>query len=152
MTIRTDQLFYIGEATGSKIHTRELEVETDGRMRTLVLSLKQYHVQFYQFYEKGTMRAMVGLQGLHTINAFWCSNVSSRVELKSFCPWCFKLGSNRETIATHLREVHYHLAIAYDICKAFASMSAQAMLEHHMGCEVKSHKKKSKATDQEKTS
>ena len=57
-----------------------------------------------------------------------------------------------ETIATHLREVHYWLAITCNICKAFASMSAQIILEHHSGCKVKSHKKKSKAKEQEKAS
>ena len=57
-----------------------------------------------------------------------------------------------ETIATHLREVHYQLAIICDICKTFASTSAQIILEHHSGCKVKSHKKKSKVKDQEKAS
>ena len=70
MMNRTDQLFHIAEATGSKIHTRELESDTDGRAKTLVLSLKQYHAHYYQFYEKATMRTMVGLQWLHTSNAF----------------------------------------------------------------------------------
>ena len=31
-----------------------------------VLSLKQYHTCYYWFYEKGTMMAMVGIQGLYT--------------------------------------------------------------------------------------
>ena len=70
MMIRTNQLLCIAEATGSKIHTSKSEVETDGRMRTLVLSFKQYHTHYYWFYEKGTMRAMVGLQGLYTSDAF----------------------------------------------------------------------------------
>ena len=38
MVIRADQLLHIAEATGSKIHTRELEAETDSQARTLVLS------------------------------------------------------------------------------------------------------------------
>ena len=54
-------------------------------------------------------------------------------------------------IATHLREVHYWLAITCDICKAFVSMLAQVILEHCSGCKVKSHKKKSKVKEQEKT-
>ena len=57
-----------------------------------------------------------------------------------------------ETITTHLREVHYQLAITCEICKAFASMLVQIVLEHHSGCKVKSHKKKSKAEEQEKAS
>ena len=37
--------------------------------------------------------------------------------LKSFCPCCYKLVGNMETIATHMREVHYWLAIAYNVCQ-----------------------------------
>ena len=122
--VRTEQLLHIAEATGSRIHTRESEAETDSQVRALVLSLKQYHTHYYRFYAKGTMRAMVGLQGLHTSNAFRHFNVFSSVRLKCFCPWCFKLGGNTETIATHLQEVHYILAIVCDICNVFASMSA----------------------------
>ena len=80
---------------------------------------------------------MVGLQELHLSDAYRCSNVSSSVGLKSFCPWCFKLGGNTETIATHLREVHYQLAINCDLCKSFANMSVQSVLEHHSGCKAK---------------
>ena len=66
-----------------------------------------------------------------------------------FSPWYFKLGGNTETIAIHLREVHYHLAIACDLCQSFASMLAQVVLEHHSGCKVQSHKKKTKVKKQE---
>ena len=55
-----------------------------------------------------------------------------------------------ETITTHLRDGHYWLAIACNICKTFAGMSAQVILEHHSGCKLKSHKKKSKVKQQEK--
>ena len=113
------------------------------------------------------IRAMVGLQGLHLSDAFRCSNVSCNVGLKSFCPWCFRLEDNTEMIAAHLREVHYWLAITYNLCKSFASMSAQSILEHHSGCKAKhakecaeqeepkakkSHKKKLKVQEQEKAS
>ena len=40
-------------------------------------------------------------------------------------------------IATHLREVHYWLAITCDFCKVFTSMSAQSILEHCSGCKAK---------------
>ena len=86
LAVRTEQLLCIAMATGSKIHTRESEAETDSRVRHLVLSLKQYHAHYYWFYEKGIMRAMVGLWGLHTSDAFRCSNMSSSIGLKSFCP------------------------------------------------------------------
>ena len=93
MTVRTDQLHCIAEATNSKIHTRELEAKANGWAKTLVLSLKQNHAHFYHLYKKGMIRTMVDLQGLHLSNAFRCFNVSSSVGLKSFCPWCFKLGA-----------------------------------------------------------
>ena len=70
MMVRTSQLLPIAEATGSKIYTRESEAVTQGRAKTLVLLLKQYHTHYYQFCEKGITRAMVGLQGLHTSDAF----------------------------------------------------------------------------------
>ena len=127
-----DQLLCIAEATGSKIYTTDLVAKIHGRMKTLVLLLRQCHAHYYWFYEKGTTRAMVGLQGLHTSNAFQCSNMSASVGLRSFCPWCFKLGGNTETIATHLREVHYWLAITCDVYKAFASISVQIILKHHV--------------------
>ena len=93
MTGRTHQLLCIAKATGSKIYTRDSEAKTHGRMKTLVLLLKQYHTHYYQFCEKGTTHVMVDLQGLHMNNAFWSSNVSASVGLKSFFPWCFKLGA-----------------------------------------------------------
>ena len=135
--VRTDQLLCIAETTNSKIYIRELEAETHGQAKTLVLSVKQYHAHDYHFYEKGMTRAMVGLQGLNSSNAFRCSNVSSSVGLKLFCSWCFKLWGNTEMIATHLREVHYWLAITCNLCKSFASMSAQSILDHCSGCKAK---------------
>ena len=116
MMVRTDQLLCITEAPGSKFHWQGSAAETDSRAKKLVQLLKQYHAQFYHFYEKGSTRAMIGLQGLHSNDTFQGSNVAVRMGLKLFCPWCFKLGGNTETMTTHLREVHYRLAIAYDIC------------------------------------
>ena len=136
MTTRMNQLLCITEATGSKIYTKQSEAETHSKAKGLVLSLKQYYTLFYRFYEKGTTRAMVGLQGLHTSDTFWCLNISAGVGLKSFCPWCFKLCGNTEAIAVHLREVHYHLAIMCNLCQLFASMLAQIVSEHCSGCKV----------------
>ena len=145
MMTRTDQLVCIAEATGSKIYTRESEAGTSGSAKALVvLSLKQFHVHFYRLYEKGTTRAMVSLQGLHSSNAFWHPNVLASMGHKSFCTWCFKFGGNTKTIATHLREVHYRLAIVCNVCWAFASMSVQVVLEHWSRCRMKSHKKSKK--------
>ena len=86
ITVRTDQLLHIAEATNSKVYTWELEAEAHGQMKALVLSLKQYHTCYYWLYKKGMIRAMVGLQGLHLGDTFRCSNISSRVGLKLFCP------------------------------------------------------------------
>ena len=93
MMVRTDQLLHIAAATDSHIYTRDSEAETHGQAKTLVLSLKQYHTHYYYFYKKVMTRSMVDLQGLHLNDAFSCSNVSSSLGLKSFCPWCFKLGA-----------------------------------------------------------
>ena len=49
-------------------------------------------------------------------------------------------------IATYLREVYYQLAIAWDLCKSFASMSAQITLEHPSGYKAKHTKE---CTEQE---
>ena len=122
------------------------------RQKPWFLSLEQYHAHYHRFYEKGKTRAMVALQGLHMGDAFWHSNVSARVGLKSFCPWCLKLGRNTETIAICLREVHYCLAIVCDIWQSFTSMSAQVVLKHCSRCKVQPHKKKPKAKEQEKAS
>ena len=69
---------------------------------------------------------------------------------KIILPLVFQVGEQTEMIVTHLREVHYWLAIACDIWKTLASMSAQIILEHNSGCKVKLHKKKSKMKEQEK--
>ena len=111
MATRTDQLICIAKATGSKIYTRESEVGAQGKVKALVLSLKQIHAQYYRLYKKGPTKAMVCLQGLHSSDAFWHLNMSSSVSLKSFCPWCLNFKGNTETIVTHLRMVHYRLAI-----------------------------------------
>ena len=151
MTARTDQLLCIAKATGSKIYTRESEVGTHGQAKALVLSLKQFHAHFYRLYEKRTTRAMVGLQGLHSSDAFWHPNVLASMNLHSFCPWCFKFRGNTETITTDLTEVHYRLAIVCDVCWSFASISMQVVLEHQSRCRTKLHKK-SKMKKQHKVS
>ena len=115
---------------------------THGPAKALVLSLKQFHAHFCRLYKKGTTGAMVGLQGLHSTDTFWHPNVSASMDLKSFCPWYFKFRGNTKTIATHLRDVHYRLAIACDICHAFTSMScasglrASIKVQHEVAQEV----------------
>ena len=90
-----------------------------------------------QVYKKGTTCAMVGL---HLGDTFRHSNVSISMGLKSFCPWCLKLGRNTKTIAIHLWVVHYRTAIVWDVCWVFTSMSAQSILDHHSGCKAKHNK------------
>ena len=141
MTTRTDQLLNIAEATCSKIYTRESVAVAWGPAKALVLSLKQFHTHYYRLYKKVTTRTMVGLQGLHLSDAFWHPNLSASMDLKSFCPLCFKFGGNTETITILLRVVHYRLAIACNVFHSFASMSVQMVLEHWSRCMMKLHKK-----------
>ena len=85
--------------------------------------------------------------------------------VKVILPLVLQVGGNTEMTATHLREVHYQLAITCDLYKSLTSMSVQRVLEHCSGCKAKhanehaeqegckakkSHKKKSKAQEQEK--
>ena len=115
MTTRTDQLLCIAEATGSKIYMRESEVENHIQAKALIHVLETVSCSLLQALKKGTTRAMVCPKGLHTSDAFPHLNVLAIMGLKSFCPWCFKFTGNSETITTHLREMHYRLAIACDI-------------------------------------
>ena len=108
--------------------------KVNGRKKTLVQSLKQFHSHYYQLYQKGMTHTMVSLQGLYSGDALRCPNISAGVGLKSFCPWCLKLSGNPETITIHLWKVHYWMAIWCDICWAFAGMSMQNVLDHQMGC------------------
>ena len=44
----------------SKIHSHESEAGVQGRKKTLVQSLKQYHACYYRLYEKGMTHVMAG--------------------------------------------------------------------------------------------
>ena len=100
MTIQTEQLLWIKEATHPKVYTWESQAKVHGQKKTLVQSLKQFHAYFYWLYEKGMTQSA---SKDYMSETFRCSNVSARVGLKSFYPWCLKLGGNTETIAIHLR-------------------------------------------------
>ena len=101
-----NQLLQIKEVANAKnIYPQEHNVKVHDK-KTLVQSMKQFHACCYWLYEKSMACAMVGLQGLHSDEAFRHPNISGSVGLKSFCPWCLKLGRNTETITIHLREVH----------------------------------------------
>ena len=71
------------------------------------------------------IHTMVGMQGLHSGDTLKHPSISAGIGLKSFCPWCLKLGGNTETIVVHLGEVHYQMAITGDICWAFSSITMQ---------------------------
>ena len=62
LMVRTDQLLCIAKAPGSKIDIRDSEANTHGKVRTLVLFLKQYHSHCYWFYEKEMTRAMISFR------------------------------------------------------------------------------------------
>ena len=93
------------------IYPQEHEAKVQGRKKTLVQSLKQFHTHFYQLYEKGMTCAMVGLQGLHSGDALRCLNISvGSLGSKSFCPWCpqcYKLDRNTERYCHPPPGVHY---------------------------------------------
>ena len=110
----TEQLLWIKEAVHSKIYPCESEAGVQGRKKTLAQSLKQYHSHFYWLYEK--VWPMPWLACRDSDDAFRCTNISTRMGLKSFFPWCVKLGWNIETIAINLWEVHYRMAIMCELC------------------------------------
>ena len=166
MMVRTDQLLHICNSHWLPNLHQRLRDQSPWQGKDSGSVPERIWCPLLLFLWKWMTRAMVSLQGLHLSNAFRCFNVSSSVDLKSFCPWCFKLGGNTKTIVTHLREVHYWLPITCDLCKSFASMSVQIILDDCSGCKAKyvkecaeqaryevqkSHKKKSKAWEQEKS-
>ena len=77
------------------------------------------------------------LQGLYLGDALRCLEISTGVGLNSFCPWSFKLGRKTKTIAIHLQEVHYRMAIMCNICQAITSITTQGVLDQHSGCKAK---------------
>ena len=94
-----------------QIYSRESEAQAQGPAKVLVLSLQQSHAHYYRLYEKGTTRAILGLQGLHLSNAFWHPNMFQQVWVWSYSALgVLNSGGNTKTIVTHLREVHYRLA------------------------------------------
>ena len=138
IAVQTVWLLQIKEATNTKnIHPRELKAGVHRKEKTLVQSLKQFYTHFYWLYKKGMTCAMVSLQGLYSGDAFRCPNIPSGMGLKSFCPWCFKLGGNIETITIHLPEVHYWMAIVCDICQKFAGLSTQNVHTNQAWCKAK---------------
>ena len=141
MTVCTNQLLWIKAGTNMRnIYPQEHEANMDGRKKALVWTFKQFHTCYYQLYKKGMFCAMVGLQGLHLGDAFKCPSISAVVGLKSFHSWCLKLGGNTEMITVHLCEVHYQMAVACDICWAFASMAAQNIQDYWLECKEKHDK------------
>ena len=129
MMVQTNQLFCIKEATNVKhIYLQEHEAQVQERKKTLVQSLKQFHAHFCQLYKKGMTHVRDSLLGLHSRNALRCPNISASMGLKSFWPWCYKLGRNTETTFIHLWEVHCRMVIMCDICQAFAGMTIQNIL------------------------
>ena len=157
MMFRSEQLLHIKEATNLKDYTWESEAKAHGQMRTLVLSLEQYHAHYYQIYEKGMTKAMVGLQGLHCDDAFRHPNISSNMKLKSFCPWCFKLeGTLKQLPPTSGRCTTKQQLLVTSA--GHLPVWAQSILDHCSGCKVRCtkqcieqerHKKAQKVTQEE---
>ena len=83
MTVQTNKLLHIKEATDvNNIYPWEHEAKVQGRKKTLVQLLKQFHACFYWLYKKGINCAMVSLQGLHLGDALRCPNISASLGLK----------------------------------------------------------------------
>ena len=122
------------------IFPHEHEAEVHWKKKTMVQSLKQFHAHYYWLYEKDMTHVIVSLQGLYSGDTFRCPNISAIVGLKSFCPWCLKLGGSTVTITIHLCEVHYQMVIVCNICWAFTNMTAQNVLDHCSGSKVKCDK------------
>ena len=118
MTIRTEQLLWIKEANHSKIYTWESEPKVLGQKKTLVQSLKQFHAHFYQLYEKGMTWAMVSLQGLDMSDAVRLSNVWACMRLKSYFPWCVKLGGTLKQLPSILER----FITGWQLCAMYASL------------------------------
>ena len=96
MMVPIDELIWIKAATSARnIYPLEYKTNVNGRMKALVQSLKQFHTCYYQLYEKGLTHAMVGMQGLNLCNAPKCPSISVGVGLKSFFPWCLRLGGTQ---------------------------------------------------------
>ena len=101
-----------------KVYTWELEAEVHGWKKPLVQSLKQFHACFYSLYEKGMIWAIVSFQGLHTSDAFRCPNISASVTLKSFWPWCLKLGGTpKQSLSILVRCI-----IGWQLCVMYAGI------------------------------
>ena len=106
MATRTNQLIHIAEATGSKFYPRDSEAGSSGFGGGLGPVLETVPCSVLQvLHEKGPTKAMVGLQGLHSSDAFWWSeHVSASVGLKSFCPLVPQIqGKTLKTLVTHLQ-------------------------------------------------
>ena len=81
-----------------------------------------------------------GPADLHLSDTLKHPSISACMGHTLFCPWCFKLDGNMETIATHLCEVHYQMTIVCDICWVFACMTVQNIQDHWSECKLKSDK------------
>ena len=93
---------------------------------------------------------MVGLQGLHSSDPLDTPMSPPVWGLNHFAPGVSSWGDTK-MIDTHLREVHYRLAIMCDLCKSFASMSALSISDHHLVCKVKHINDCAKQEEHEKT-
>ena len=65
-------------------------------------------------------------------------------------PLVSKAWGNTKTVTIHLREVHYRMAIMCNICRLFASMNVQIILDHHPGCKAKCDKENAEPEGHEK--
>ena len=151
MTVWTEPLIPIKEATGVKKSIfGSLRPRSKGRRRPCCSHWNSsMHVSISCMRRAQPMPWLVYIGSIQA-NPLQQPNISTGVELKSFCPWCFKLGGNTKTIAIHARQVDYRMAIIWHICQVFACMSTQNILDHHSRCKIKWNNEQSECEGQEK--
>ena len=143
MMDRTEQLLQIKEATHLKIHSCELEAGVQGRKKTLLQSLRQCHACYYRLVWEGHYLCHSWLVRIAFGQCFQVPlTFPPSVGLKSFCPWCLKLGRNTKTIAI---STSGRYTIGWQSCATYAQwichgMSAQSVFDHHSGCKAKNNK------------
>ena len=119
MAIRTKQLLWIKEATHSKVYTWESEAKIHGPDENSHAISKTIPCTLLLIIWKGYDPGHGWLLGLHISDAFRHSNISTSVGLKSFCPWCSKLGGTLKQSPSILERC----IIGLQLCVTYNSLS-----------------------------
>ena len=82
-------------------------------------------LKFFRAVSPSESPKVMGLMGIHNLDALCCFNGVT------YCPWCGKVGQNKDTIVNHLRTVHYRLGLMCNKCFSCPSISVDTI--HHHG-------------------